>query len=240
MSPLWRRAALLLALCIILAVVASSAQLHAALIQVLSSVNDVIGAHPIAGTLLFVLLAAVSAMFAFVSVAVVTPALVFAWGEPLTLLLLWTGWILGGVGTYCVGRYFGRPTVSWLSKGQGLQRFEHRIQRNAPFWTVVLLQLALPSEIPGYLLGLARYPFRTYALALGLAELPYSFATVHLGGSLLQHSGNVVLITGVAIAALSIVALYTLRHMMRESAGDDDKSSSRSARRSGTGIVPRP
>jgi uncharacterized membrane protein YdjX (TVP38/TMEM64 family) len=240
MSPSWRRAALVFALCIGLAVVASSEQLHTALIQVLSSVDEVIGVHPIAGTLLFVLLAAVSAMFAFVSVAVVTPALVFAWGEPLTLVLLWTGWILGGVGTYCIGRYFGRAAVSWLSKGQGLQRFEHRIQRNAPFWTVVLLQLALPSEIPGYLLGLARYPFRTYALALGLAELPYSFATVHLGASLLEHRGTVVLITGIAIAALSIVALYALRRMMREPVGDNDRSRSRSARRPDTGIVPRP
>lgn len=213
-SIIWRRAMILLALCIGLAAIASSEGLHQALLHTLTMTEEVINRHPTTGALLFVALAAASAMFTFVSIAIIVPAVVFAWGEPATLGLLWLGWILGGIGTYGVGRYLGRSVVQWLSTDQTLYRFEHRVRRDTPFWLILLLQLALPSEIPGYVLGLARYPFMRYLLALGLAELPYSVATVRLGGSFLQHRSGLVLAIGISVVILSIGTFYILRHVM--------------------------
>src|SRR5690606_6093339 len=89
----WRRAAVLGVLTLALAALASSKALHSALIEVLAASEDIIAGHPISGVLLFVLLAAFSAMLAFMSVAVILPIAVFTWGSVATAALLWIGWL---------------------------------------------------------------------------------------------------------------------------------------------------
>jgi uncharacterized membrane protein YdjX (TVP38/TMEM64 family) len=215
-GPVWRRAAIVVSLCLVLAAAASSAGLHDALLQVLATLEELIDSHVFAGAALFVVLAAVGAMFTFVSTAVLVPAAVFAWGEIPSMSLLWTGWVLGGLATYGIGRGFGRPVADWLSVNGALQRFEHRVHRHTRFWLVVLLQLALPSEIPGYLLGFIKYPLSRYILALGIAELPYTVATVRLGASFVAGQSRVILAAGISIALLSLAAFYVLHHVTRE------------------------
>lgn len=214
-TAVYKRAAILLMLCVVLAVMASSGDLHEALMDVLAVTEDIIAQHPIAGAAAFVLLAAISAMFTFVSIAIIVPAAVFAWGPAASMALLWSGWILGGAATYGMGRFFGRPVARWLTAGKALRRLESRIPDNAPLWLVTLLQLALPSEIPGYVLGLVRYPFSRYVLALGLAELPYTFGTVYLGASFVAGRVGLILVTGALIALVSLVTFYALRRTMR-------------------------
>ena len=125
-GAVWRRAAFLAILCVALAAIAASDELHAALLDVLAASRDVIVDHPVLGALLFTLLAAVSAMFAFVSIAIVMPVAVYVWGEPLSMLLLWLGWILGGAVAYGIARYLGRPVVHWLTSDRALRRIERR------------------------------------------------------------------------------------------------------------------
>lgn len=210
----WRRAAILFTACIALVVLASAQELHAALLQLLHVVEAAIERHPTIGVLLFVSVTALSAMLAFVSVAVVVPAAVLAWGEPMSLLLLWLGWTLGGICSYLIGKFLGRPAVRWLVTSRTLDSFEHRVRADAPFWLVLLLQLALPSEVLGYMLGIARYSFARYLLALALAELPYSFATVLLGTGFIEQRGVLILTMGLSIALLSIGGLYILRRVL--------------------------
>lgn len=62
-----------------------------------------------------------------------------------------------------------------------MRRYKPLLDKQPSFGSVLLFQLALPSEIPGYLLGLARYPLPRYLAALMLAELPYAVGTVLLG-----------------------------------------------------------
>jgi uncharacterized membrane protein YdjX (TVP38/TMEM64 family) len=211
----WRRAALLVAACLLLAAIAASRSLHAALLDVLMASRDVIAGYPVQGALLFVLLAAVSAMFAFVSIAILVPVAVFTWGEPLSLLLLWLGWIIGGAAAYVIARILGRRVVQWLTAATALDRLEHRIRPDTPFSLILVFQLGLPSEIPGYVLGLARYPFGRYLLALALAELPYTIATVYLGAGLVDARGGLVLAIGLSTVALSVGAFYLLRRRIR-------------------------
>jgi uncharacterized membrane protein YdjX (TVP38/TMEM64 family) len=205
----WRRAALLMLLTFGLAALATSDIMHAALIDLLTASDVVIAGHPILGAVLFVAFAAVSAMLAFVSVALVVPAAVFIWGEPLTILLLWIGWILGGGFSYYVGRFLGRAVVRWLTAEALLQRLEGSVGPKTPFGLVLLFQLALPSEIPGYVLGLVRYSFPKYLFALALVELLYSVAVVHLGAGFVAGHAGIVLATGAAM-----VAFYMLRRRM--------------------------
>jgi len=211
----WRRAVLLVLFCVALAAIIASADLHAALLDVLSASRDVIVEYPVLGAMLFVLLAAVSAMLAFVSVGIVVPVAVYAWGELPSLLLLWAGWLLGGAVAYAIARLLGRPFVRWLTSEATLQRFDRRLNPDTPFPLILLLQVALPSEIPGYLLGLAGYPFRKYLLALALAELPYTVATVYLSAAFVNAQMGVVLAVGLAIALFSVGAFQVLRGQRR-------------------------
>jgi uncharacterized membrane protein YdjX (TVP38/TMEM64 family) len=50
---------------------------------------------------------------------------------------------------------------------------------------------------------------------LGLAELPYTFATVYLGASFVEGRVGLILITGALIALLSLVTFHALRRTMR-------------------------
>jgi uncharacterized membrane protein YdjX (TVP38/TMEM64 family) len=213
-AVVYHRAAIVVVLCAVLAALASSDILHGALLEVLAAVQRLIERHAVLGAASFVLLAAFSAMFTFLSVAVIVPAAVFAWGTPMSIGLLWCGWILGGMATYAIGKWLGRPVVRWLLAGNGLSRLESHLPADAPLWTVVLLQLALLSEIPGYLLGLVRYPFTRYALALGLAELPYTIATVYLGVSFVEGRSGLILLVGVVIAFFSLLMFHALRRAL--------------------------
>jgi uncharacterized membrane protein YdjX (TVP38/TMEM64 family) len=210
----WRRAGILLLLTMGLAALATSDALHAALVDVLAASDTIVARHPVLGVVLFVAWAAVSAMLAFASTAVFLPVAVFTWGEPLSILLLWIGWTMGGACSYGVGRFLGRAVVKWLTAEAVLHRLEERIGPATPFGLVLLLQLALPSEIPGYLLGLVRYSFPKYLIVLALVELLFAVAMVHLGASFVERRAGIVLATGTAVVLLSVTAFYVLRKKM--------------------------
>lgn len=219
---IWRRALILALLCVVLAAAAASADLHGALMGLLEAGREIIARHPVPGALLFVLFAGLSAMLAFVSAAVVVPMAVYVWGAPLSVVLLWLGWILGGAGAYAVGRVFGRRAVAWLTMQAALDRLERRTRSDMSFGLIVLVQFALPSEIPGYVLGMTRYDFGRFLLAFALAELPYAVLTVVLGENFVARRSGLVLAAGLLLVAVGVGAYYLLRR--RWAAGDGDTS----------------
>jgi uncharacterized membrane protein YdjX (TVP38/TMEM64 family) len=212
---IWRRVVLLVTLCLILAALASSEAAHEALMAGLRIIEKGMAQHRLAGELSFVAFAAISSMVAFVSAAVAVPAAVFVWGEVLSMLLLWIGWMIGGCATYVAGRLIGLPMVRWLTARHSTSGIEERLRRDMPFGLVLLFQLALPSEIPGYMLGLVRYRFSKYLLALAIAELPYTILTVHLGASFIQRRSAVVVVAGLMLVLMSLGAFQLWRTRMR-------------------------
>ena len=211
----WKRALILLLLCAALALVASFDEAHALLLRIIATAGRLMAERPVLGMALFVLLSAAAAMLAFVSSAVLVPVALYTWGETVCMVLLWTGWILGGVTAYAIGRFLGRPVVSTFLPVAALARYEDRISDRTPFGLVLLFQLALPSELPGYLLGLVRYPFGRYLIILALAELPYAVGTVYFGASFLGRRLLVFLGLGAAGALLSALAIRTLQRRLR-------------------------
>lgn len=207
----WKRVLLLLLVLGGLVLLASSDAFQSALAWLLAKATPVIEAHPFWGAALFILLSAFSAMLAFFSSAVLVPVALHTWGEPVCILLLWCGWMLGGVGAYAIARAWGRPMVRRLASHELLSRYEERISQHSSFGLVLLFQLAVPSEIPGYVLGLARYGLRRYLRVLALAELPYAVGTVYLGSSLLAQRSLVLLALGTLGILFSAWALSALR-----------------------------
>ena len=174
------RALLLLLVFAAVAMLLTVEPLHDAMLRALAAAEPVIAAHPVAGMLLFVLLSALSAMVAFFSSALLVPVAVYCWGQAATMLLLWLGWLLGGLCAYAIGFGFGRPLLTTMGATRLLAFYRERLHGEVPFALVLLLQLALPSEIPGYLFGLLRVRVRTYLMALALAEIPFVVGTVVL------------------------------------------------------------
>jgi uncharacterized membrane protein YdjX (TVP38/TMEM64 family) len=210
----WTRALILLLLLGGLALLVSSDAFQSALSWLLAKAEPVIAAHPVQGALLFVLLSALSAMLAFFSSAVLVPVAIQAWGKLGCTLLLWLGWMLGGACAYGIARFWGRPVVRRLTSSKALARYEERISRHTPLGLVLLFQLAVPSEIPGYVLGLARYGLRRYLLILAIAELPYAVGTAYLGESLLEQRALLLLGLGALAIFFSAWALHVLRRRL--------------------------
>jgi uncharacterized membrane protein YdjX (TVP38/TMEM64 family) len=217
-APAWRRALLFALACAALALIAASPSVHEAIVDLLRACEDVIGAHPLAGPAAFMLLAAASAMLAFVSVAVLVPIAVFAWGPVLAILYLWSGWLFGGILSWVLGRFVGRSLLLWLSPAAST-RLDHLIHANSSLGLALLLQLSLPSELLGYALGSARFGFRKYLFVLAAGELPYAIGAVALGESFVARRSGVLFFGGIVIGSLIILAFTLLRSRVQTMPG---------------------
>jgi uncharacterized membrane protein YdjX (TVP38/TMEM64 family) len=211
----WRRALGALLLCVLVVVLLSIDSLFALLQQVLAAAEPLIAAHPVGGRVLFVVLSGLSAMLAFFSSALLVPVAVYNWGRPATMLMLWLGWLLGGVCAYGVGRFVGRPMVRGLVSSRMADFYLRRLPAQIDFPIALLFQLAMPSELPGYLFGTLRVPFRLYLTVLALVEAPFAVGTVLLGDSLIQREGGWMLVLVMLGLGVSLLAVHRLHRRLR-------------------------
>ena len=143
------------------------------------SVEGLISNHPLLGVLVFIALTALSAMFVFFSTAVLVPVSVFVWGKELTFIILLASWVIGGVVSYFIGKYYGLKIVAHFVPLDRIEYYGKRITAHTGFSRMFLFRLLAPSEIPGYLLGMIRYKFSQYLVITLLAELPFAFGAVY-------------------------------------------------------------
>ena len=204
----WVRAIAVALICASVALVLSFDDVYQAVQRLLSAAQPVIVGHPYLGPVAFVLLAALSAVLAFFTSALLLPAAVVAWGNTVTISLLWLGWLLGGLCTFALGHGLRKPRGRISIPSSQLIYYRKRVPGEITFALVTLLCLALPSEVPGYLCGYLGVRLRTYLGALALAELPYAVGAVWLGEGVVNRRVGWLLACGVAGAALS---LYTMR-----------------------------
>lgn len=196
---------------IALLAIAATSVLHSQIETAVKWASNAITSHSAWGAAAFVVIGALSAMLAFFSTVVIIPVAVEQWGVPLTISLLWIGCTLGGCAAYTVGRHLGRRFVRYFIPKEQVEYWEERISRHAPFPVILVFQLAVPSEIPGYVLGTVRYRFPAYLLALSLAELPYVAGTVLLGAGFLNQDYWLMVAVGLAGLALGLWAVTSLR-----------------------------
>lgn len=217
--PLLRRAAawprghlapLLVALVAAL-LLASSTTLQRLLVGGIERPAELLAAHPVLGGSAFVLLAATSAMLSLFSSVPLVPFAIAAWGEALTVVLLFTGWMLGGMASYLVGATLHHR----IERSNVYARVSHYRERlrhhGAEFSVVLLFRLAMPAEIPGYVLGMLRYDLRRYLSATALAELPMALGTVYAGRLLIEQR-PLALAVVIVVAAAVLAAGHLLFH----------------------------
>ena len=123
---------------------------------------------------------------------------------------------------FALGRYLGARVAVAIIGEQRMDEFSRRIDRRSRFVHLVLFQAAVPSEIPGYLLGSLKFSFLPFAGALALAELPYAFATVYIGASFLERDSLELVALGAGgllVAAFLIALLHRRQVGKRNAAG---------------------
>jgi uncharacterized membrane protein YdjX (TVP38/TMEM64 family) len=182
---------------------AASPPVHQLAVALIAAAARLVEQHVVAGAIVYVLLSALSAMVVFFSTALLTPVAVQAFGPLHALLLLWLGWVLGGVISYGIGRLLGQRVAAWFLPADRLHEYADRARRLVTFRHVLLFQLAVPSEIPGYVLGLSGCRFVRFFAGMALGELPFAAGAVYLGESFLRRSYPMLIAVGVAGVALS-------------------------------------
>ncbi len=206
-----RRLVLLLLVVAAAGLVVASAPLHGALTSLVAAGEAFMARAPVAGAAVFVGLTALSAMVAFFSTGLLAPVAIATWGPFTTFLLLWIGWLAGGAVSYAVGRYLGRGVAGVLVGAETLEHWERELRDRSHVTHLLLFQLAMPSEILGYVLGIVRYSFRTYIGVLSLTEIPYALAIVYLGESFLAGDAVRFVLAGVVAIAVSAGMYFWLR-----------------------------
>lgn len=183
---------------IVLVFIAASAGLHGPIEDTVKKLSGVIGRHPFLGAAAFIGLAAVSVLLAAFSSTLLVPVGVDHWGAVVTLVFLWSGWIIGGIITYFVGIRLGNRVARWIANPKDVKLYQERITRKASFPLILLFQAAAPSEVVGYTLGTAKYRFLRYLAALALGELPYAFGAVFLGEGFMHRQYWLMVVLGIA------------------------------------------
>jgi uncharacterized membrane protein YdjX (TVP38/TMEM64 family) len=161
--------------------------------------KDVIASNPVMGALVFLLFSMLSAMLAFASSAVLVPAANLVFGKLVTFLLLWGGWVAGSIVAYAIGRQ-ARPLLIRLGYQRTLEKYQEYVSRRTKFWMVLMFCFAVPSEIPGYVLGGVHYPFWRFLSAIAATEAIYALGLVFAGEKLLAAKRlDLILILGALI-----------------------------------------
>lgn len=143
---------------------------------------------PVLSVLVFMGLTTLSAMLMSFSSIWLVPVAVVLWNDNTTVFLLLVSWLVGATISYLIGFYGGHPIVKRLISEKKILYYEHLITNKFSFWVIFLFRLTLPSEIPGYLLGIARYNFPKYLLVTLLAEAPYAIYSVYAFESIVQKN----------------------------------------------------
>ncbi len=155
-------------------------------------------------------------MMIFFSTVWLVPMAIALWNAPATVLFLLIGWLIGAIFSYFIGRYGGYPIVRKIILPKRLSYYENLMASKLNFWTVFLLRFVLPSEIPGYILGIIRYPFIKYFSITFLAELPYAIYAVYAIDSIINKNPVVFFIS----AAIWITATWLLVHFYKKTKSD--------------------
>ncbi len=179
--------------------------------------KDLMAGNPLLGALVFFLFSMLSAMLAFASSAALVPPANLAFGKLVTFLLLWGGWLTGAVVSYLIGSLARPLLIRWGYK-EKLEQYEEYVSRRMKFWMVLLFCFAVPSEIPGYVLGGVRYSFWKFLPAIAVTEGIYALGVVFAGESLLADKPlPLIIILGALILIGSVAGILFRKFRKRRS-----------------------
>ncbi len=172
---------------------------------VITSVETYNLENPFLVAVIFIILAALSAMLSPFSSVPLVPAAIILWGNTLTVFLFLLGWLIGGSLTYLIGHFAGHHLINQLYSFEKIKHYQEKLSKKTKFLLILLFRFAMPAEIPGYVLGIVHYNFSQYFLATFLAEAPFALITVYASEALIF--GNPLFFSAWLILAFTIITL---------------------------------
>lgn len=168
-------------------------------------IKDYTYQNQILAIIIFIVLAALSAMLApFSSIPFVSAGIII-WGNFMTISFLLIGWMIGAVAAYSIGYFAGYPLVNQLYSLEKIKYYKERISGKTEFLMILLFRLAMPAEIPGYALGIIRYHFGKYFLATFIAELPFAIIAGYASDALVTEKPTVfIILVAFAFSAIGL------------------------------------
>lgn len=194
-----------------------SATLHNTLIDAASALKGYSENNPAAAIIIFIILAISSAMFSLFSSVPLIPIAVTIWGNTATFIILFWGWLIGGIAAYAIGRYAGYPLVKKILPEDKISYYRNRISPQSELAIIFLFRFVTPAEITGYLLGLMRYNLGKYALITFFSELPVAALATYLGEAFLL--GRAMIFWGLGV--FIIILLFFLSYLFHKKKIDD-------------------
>ena len=201
-----KRLILLLCIAIIIAFLFwYSSVLQSAFYVIASYLNALAVQNELLAILVFVLTSALAALISPLTNIPLVPIATLIWGPVPTIIFLLTGWLIGDIIAYIIGRYFGYKAVSYFVSKEKLDDWSNMVKKRTTFTTALLLRIALPAEL-GYAFGIIRYPLNLYIFITFLSELPFAIISTYaseavLSGDTLKFFGLIgILITVIIIA----------------------------------------
>ena len=171
--------------------------------------------YPLIGLLIFIGLAALSAVISPFTSAPLIPAAIIIFGKLITFLSLWFGWILGGFFSYLLGLYAARPMAIRLLSDEKIEEYQKKLSRKTNFPLILFFRMSVPAEIPGPVLGALKYSPIKFLLATAIAELPYAVATIYAGNALIAgQKFTFLLLIALIFIAMSATYLFFQKKMM--------------------------
>jgi len=161
-----------------------SSVLQEAFYAIAGYLNELATKNELLAILVFVLTSALAALISPLTNIPLVPIATLIWGPVPTIIFLLSGWLVGDIVAYLIGRYLGYKAVSYVVSVEKLDDWSNMVKRRTSFSTAFLLRVALPAEL-GYAFGIIRYPAGSYIAVTFLAELPFAIISTYASEAVL-------------------------------------------------------
>ncbi|MCF7815410.1 MAG: VTT domain-containing protein [Candidatus Pacebacteria bacterium] len=175
------------------------------------------------GAFLFTLIMFATTVLAPLTAIPLVPMVAPFLGPFTTGVACFTGWILGAVVAFVIGKKYGQPFVSRFIDMQTIKKYESYIKPDISFLMIVVLRMVVPVDVLSYALGIftTTISLRTYTLASMIGIVWFSFALAYAGDALVSR--NYVLLMSISVASV-VILYFSWRYVRRVLGTTENKS----------------
>ena len=165
--------------------------------------------------LIYIGLAALSVMLSPFSIVPFSIIAISIWGKLLALVYVMIGSLLGASIAYVIGAQAIHRVMKFVVPADQIRRYTEVINEKSSFLLVALFFLAMPVEVPAYVLGAGRYTYWKFILAATIAYLPFELLAIYAGDAFLHRDVVVLGTLMVLFSTLFCIAVFTLHRRIR-------------------------
>lgn len=127
------------------------------------------------------------------------------WGTILSLI----GIFIGSCITFAIGRRFGEDLLKKLIPPKHYNEINTTINRPKNKLVILILYLipGIPKDILGYIAGITKISFRSFALISTLGRIPGVFISAYMGANIYNRNYALLLISAILLLILFILIM---------------------------------